>query len=248
MEIDEITNEKMKAIIDRKFPLAAKYDPVWQLENEMGGPSVAAGGFDEEDAFSTGDRKCSDLGCGNAISSIFLAKEFGVQVFATDRWVKASENQARIQAANIEHLVFPINADAHSLPYADNFFNAAICVNAYQFFGTADTYFNDHLGKLMKTGSEIGFALFGIFHEFETLVPDYLQEHWRKDFYFFHSLDWWKRHFIRCGSVDIDFADDFDGDGNEIAMKWEPIPDRMKMVRIDAGRNFSWFRLVINKR
>jgi len=248
MEINEITNEKKEAIIDRNFPLAAKYDPVWQLENEMGGPCLWLLEALTRKMHLQPGMKILDLGCGNAISSIFLAKEFGVQVFATDRWVKASENQERIQAANVEHLVFPINADAHSMPYAEKFFDAAICVNAYQFFGTADTYFSEHLGKLMKIGSEIGFALFGIYHEFEMLVPDYLQKHWPNDFYFFHSLDWWKRHFIRCGSVDIVFADDFDGDGNEIAMKWEPIPDRMKMVRIDAGRNFSWFRLIIKKR
>ena len=247
MEIGQITNEKKKAIINKKFPLAAKYDPAWQLENEMGSPCLWLVEAVTRKMHLQPGIKILDLGCGSAISSIFLAKEYGVQVFATDPGVHASENQKRVQAANVEHLVFPINAEAHSLPYADNFFDAGICVNAYQFFGTADTYFNQHLGMLMKKGAEIGFALFGIYKEFENLVPEYLKEHWWNDFYYFHSLDWWKRHFIRCGSVDIVFADDFDGDGNEIAMKWEPIPDRMNMVRVDAGRNLSWFRLIIRK-
>jgi cyclopropane fatty-acyl-phospholipid synthase-like methyltransferase len=43
-----------------------------------------------------------DMGCGRAISSIFLAKEFGVQVWATDLWIKPSENWARIRAAGLE--------------------------------------------------------------------------------------------------------------------------------------------------
>jgi len=33
-----------------------------------------------------------DLGCGKAISSVFLAKEFGVQVWAYDLWIKATDN------------------------------------------------------------------------------------------------------------------------------------------------------------
>ena len=33
-----------------------------------------------------------DLGCGRANSSIFLHREFGVQVWATDLWFSASEN------------------------------------------------------------------------------------------------------------------------------------------------------------
>ena len=247
MELQQITHEKIEVIINPNFPLAAKYDPVWQLENELGCPCLWLVEAVTRKMHLQPGMKLLDLGCGKAISSIFLAKEFGVQVFATDLWITASENQKRIQAANVEHLVFPINAEAHSLPYADSFFDAAICVNTYQFFGTADTYFNEHLGKLMKTGAEIGFALFGPYQEFENLVPEYLKEHWWNDFYYFHSLDWWHRHFLRCGSVEIVFADDFDGGGNEIAMKWEPIPDRMNMVRADAGRNLSWFRLIIKR-
>ena len=33
-----------------------------------------------------------DLGCGLAMSSIFLRREFDVQVWATDLWFNASEN------------------------------------------------------------------------------------------------------------------------------------------------------------
>jgi cyclopropane fatty-acyl-phospholipid synthase-like methyltransferase len=33
-----------------------------------------------------------DLGCGRAMSSIFLRRQFGVQVWATDLWFSASEN------------------------------------------------------------------------------------------------------------------------------------------------------------
>ena len=35
-----------------------------------------------------------DLGCGRAMTSIFLAKEFGAEVWATDLWIDASANQA----------------------------------------------------------------------------------------------------------------------------------------------------------
>ena len=36
-----------------------------------------------------------DLGCGRAASSVFLQREFGVQVWATDLWFDASENRQR---------------------------------------------------------------------------------------------------------------------------------------------------------
>lgn len=34
-----------------------------------------------------------DLGCGTALTSIFLAKEFDAEVWATDLWTEASANQ-----------------------------------------------------------------------------------------------------------------------------------------------------------
>ncbi len=43
-----------------------------------------------------------DLGCGRAASSIFLHREFGVQVWATDLWFDASENLQRIRDAGVE--------------------------------------------------------------------------------------------------------------------------------------------------
>jgi hypothetical protein len=43
-----------------------------------------------------------DLGCGKAMTSIFLAKELGAEVWATDLWIEASANQARIRDAGVE--------------------------------------------------------------------------------------------------------------------------------------------------
>jgi 2-polyprenyl-3-methyl-5-hydroxy-6-metoxy-1,4-benzoquinol methylase len=42
-----------------------------------------------------------DLGCGTALTSIFLAREFDVEVWATDLWVKPTENWERIHAAGL---------------------------------------------------------------------------------------------------------------------------------------------------
>ena len=51
-----------------------------------------------------------DLGCGRAASSIFLRREFGVEVWAADLWFSVSENIQRIRDAGVEDGVFPIHA------------------------------------------------------------------------------------------------------------------------------------------
>ena len=52
--------------------------------------------------------KILDLGCGKACSSIFLAKEYDVKVWATDLWIDATTNFENIKAMDAEENVFPI--------------------------------------------------------------------------------------------------------------------------------------------
>jgi cyclopropane fatty-acyl-phospholipid synthase-like methyltransferase len=77
-----------------------------------------------------------DLGCGLALSSIFLRLEFDVEVWAVDLWFSASENLKRIRDAGVEQRVYPIHAEARALPFADEFFDAVVAIDSYSHFGT----------------------------------------------------------------------------------------------------------------
>lgn len=55
-------------------------------------------------------------------------------------WIKPTENFARISQAGVEDLVYPIQADARSLPFAEAYFDAILCTDAYIYFGTDDLY------------------------------------------------------------------------------------------------------------
>ena len=66
------------------FPRSAAYDPVWLLDNMMGPCSVwLTEALALQVTLAPGSRVV-DVGCGKAMSSIFLAREFGVQVTAVD--------------------------------------------------------------------------------------------------------------------------------------------------------------------
>jgi cyclopropane fatty-acyl-phospholipid synthase-like methyltransferase len=93
-----------------------------------------------------------DLGCGTGLTSIFLAKEFGVKVFATDLWISASDNYRRFNEAGLEDSIIPVHAEAHELPYAGEYFDAAVSVDAYHYFGGDEKYMDEHLAPLVKKG------------------------------------------------------------------------------------------------
>lgn len=187
------------------YPRSARYDPRWPLENLMG-PNVLwlAEALTDVMDLRPGMRVL-DLGAGRALSSIFLAQEFDLQVWATDLWIGATENQQRIETAGMSASVFPIHAEAHTLPFAHDFFDALISLDAYHYFGTDDLYAR-YIARFLKSGAPIGIIVPGIREEIEA-VPAQLAPHWPAEFWTFHSPRWWARHWERSGALSVERAD-----------------------------------------
>src|SRR6267378_4192767 len=122
-------------LISPRFPRASGYHPEWVLAGISGAanPLWMTEWLAEALDLRPGMRVL-DLGCGRALTSIFLRREFGVTVWATDLWISPSENVLRIRDAGVEDGVFPIHATAHSLPFAAEFFDAVICVDSFPYF------------------------------------------------------------------------------------------------------------------
>src|SRR5207237_2305436 len=126
-----------------RFPRSNKYHPEWVIAAASSGAHALwitewlTSGLNLKPGM-----RVLDLGCGRALSSIFLRREFGVQVWATDLWFSASENLQRIRDAGVEDGVFPIHADARSLPFATEFFDAVVSLDSFVYYGTDDLYLN----------------------------------------------------------------------------------------------------------
>src|SRR5687768_605633 len=104
-----------------QFPRSAAYDPVWVLERLMG-PNVLwlTAVLTQVMPLEAGSRVL-DVGCGRAVSSVFLAREFHLQVWATVLGMGATENWKTVTEAGVGDRVFPIYAEAHALPFVDGF-------------------------------------------------------------------------------------------------------------------------------
>jgi cyclopropane fatty-acyl-phospholipid synthase-like methyltransferase len=188
-----------------------------------------------------------DLGCGRAASSIFLHHEFGVQVWATDLWCSASENLQRVRDAGAADGVFPIQADARSLPFAIEFFDAIVSIDSFFYYGTDDLYLN-YLARFVKPDGLLGIAGAGLMREFDGPLPDHLREWWTPDLWCLHSADWWRRHWERTGIMTIETADTMP-DGWRLWLDWHRViaPDNAVEIRTleaDAGRHLGYVRAV----
>ena len=245
MTIDETS-------ITQRFPRSFKYNPEWMVA----GASSSANALwltewlSESLALSPGMRVL-DLGCGRATSSIFLRREFGVEVWATDLWFSASENLQRIRDAGVEDGVFPIHADARALPFAAGFFDAIVSIDSFVYYGTDDLYLN-YLCQFLRPGGSIAIAGAGLAAEIEGPVPEHLRTWWTPSLWSLHSASWWRRHWERTGLVSIEHADLLP-DGWQLWLAWHQViaPDNaveIAAVSADRGRYLGYVRAVGRRR
>ena len=233
------------------FPRSAAYDESWVTENRMG-PNVLwlAESLAERMTLEPGMR-VMDLGCGRGLSSVFLAREFDIEVWATDLWIKPTGNWERIREAGLEGQVHPIYAEAHQLPYAEGFFDAIVSLDAYQYFGTADLYLQ-YLAPFLRPGGEIGVVCPSFRREIgPDDVPGYLTDlYGAGGFHAFHTADWWRDHFRKAAVVEVTLADE----PAESDAIWEEFiphtrPHEQEALRADAtGERLLTFARVIARR
>jgi SAM-dependent methyltransferase len=234
------------------------YDAEWVFANQMGPNALWLMEALTEVVRIERGMRVLDLGCGTAMTSIFLAKEFGAQIWATDLWIDATSNLTRIREAGVEDLVVPVHAEAHDLPFAKGFFDAIVSVDAYQYFGTADLYLG-YITEFLRPDGEIGVVVPALLEEIGAEVPPEIAPWWEWDFCCFHSPAWWRTHWAKTGKVRVDVADAIE-EGWKDWMRFDalsvPYLDGWRkdsarrtgeMLSVDQGKLFGFTRIVATK-
>ena len=233
------------------FPRSSKYHPDWIKSSVSGGanPLWLTEWLTNDMTLKPGMRVL-DLGCGRAMSSIFMHREFGVEVWAVDLLISVAENAERIRDAGAGQHVFPFNADARHLPFAAGFFDAIISIDSFFYYGTDDLYLASIL-RYLKPGGYIAIAGAGTIVEFNGVVPMHLQEWWTADLWCLHSAGWWRQHWQRTGFVDVLLADSMEN-GWKHWLQWHYsiAPDNkaeIEVLKEDAGRYLGYVRVIARR-
>lgn len=235
------------ATISERFPRSLRYNREWLLAGISGAanPLWMAEWLSGVVDLQPGMRVL-DLGCGRAISSIFLHREFGVEVWATDLWFSAAENGQRIRDAGAQRHVFPVHADARSLPFSDEFFDAIVSFDSFPYYGTDDLYLG-YLARFVKPNGLVGIAGAGLIQEIDH-IPCHLREWWTDDLWCLHSPSWWRRHWDRNTFVDVEIADTMP-DGCQLWLDWHRIiaphnEAELKALEADRGEYLGYVRIL----
>lgn len=196
-----------------RFPRASRYPSLWVAQNQMGPNALWLTEWLCEVLDVAPGMRILDLGCGRAMSSIFLAREYGAQVFAADLWIAAADNWTRIEDAGLTDRIVPIEAEAHALPFAEGFFDVIVSIDAYTYFGTDDLYLG-YIVRYLRAGGVLAIVVPGLTQELGSAPPPHLLKaqdngkvFWEPDCWCFHSADWWRRHWQRPGLVEVTLCD-----------------------------------------
>jgi SAM-dependent methyltransferase len=248
-------------LLNPTFPRSNTYDPTWVMSAQMGpNPLWLAEWLVGALPLRPGQRVL-DLGCGTALSSIFLAREFGVHVCAADLWVDPDENWQRAQEVGVADLVCPMKAEAHALPFAKGYFDAIISIDSYQYFGT-DLHYLFYLARFLRPGGMLGIVMPGLMQEMNGKVPEHLSMpqangacFWEEECLSFLTVDAWTALWKGNSQVDIRCADtlpdgwrhwrDFER-AVEAAGK-NIFPSVAESLDRDAGRFLGFVRLVAER-
>ena len=104
---------------------------------------------------------------------------------------------------------------------AQGFFDAAIAIDCYHYFGASESYFPDVFSKLVKPGGQLGIVVPGLKAEFERGYPETLEELWIPELFTLHSNKWWRNLWEKTGLCEITACYDLD----DPKALWQPWAD-----------------------
>jgi len=186
------------------FPLASSYDADWLLSLDMGpNPLWLLEDLLSDVVVRPGDRVL-DLGSGRGATSVFLAKERGVEVWALDLWVDVATAEETFAEAGVGDSVTAVQADARQpLPFQNGAFDAIISVDAWEYVGT-DDHFLPSLLRVLRSGGAIGVATPSMTPDVRDIgaIPDHIGQVVGWEAMAWHSPEWWKLQWELTGLLD----------------------------------------------
>ena len=195
-----------------------------------------------------------DLGSGQGLTSVFLAKEYGFKVYASDLWSDPDVNQkffAEMGLTKDEIIAF--KADAENLDFDKNFFDAVVSTDSYNYFGRNEKYLDEKLLPYVKNGGYIYISIPGMKKDCHDNLPKELLLSWTPEqLEYMHDVEYWKNIVSQCKGADVIEVSEMESN-DEVWADWlkqenEYAVDDRKSMEAGGGKYLNFIKIVLQKR
>lgn len=195
-----------------------------------------------------------DLGSGQGLTSVFLAKEYGFTVVAADLWSDPEENRKFFDAMGLDrNQIIPVKADATDLPFEPESFDAVVSVDSYNYFGRDENYLDDRLLPFVKPGGYIYIAIPGMKQDCHDRLPSELLLSWTPEqLDYMHDVAYWSRIVGTCRGAEVLSVKEMESN-EEVWADWlkqdneYAVGDR-KAMEAGGGRYLNFIAIVLRKK
>lgn len=201
----------------------------------------------------SGARVC-DLGSGQGLTSVFMAREYGFTVYACDLWSEPEEHLPFFREMGLDdrHII-PVKADATAMPFGKEYFDAVISVDSYNYFGRDKSYLDDKLLPHVKGGGYVYIAIPGMKKDCHDNLPPELLLSWTPEqMDYMHDVNFWTE--LVCASKLCDVIEVAEMQSNdEVWADWlrqeneYAVGDR-KSMEAGAGKYLNFIKIILRKK
>ena len=195
-----------------------------------------------------------DLGSGQGLTSVFLAREYGLTVYAADLWSDPAENRAFFRSMGLsDDQIIPVKADATDLPFEKDFFDAVVSTDSYNYFGRDPEYLDRCLLPFVKRGGLIYIAIPGMKQDCHDHLPPELLLSWTSEqLDYMHDVPYWRRMVSQCRGAEVLEVVEMQSN-DEVWADWlkqeneYAVSDR-KSMEAGAGKYLNFIKIVLRRR
>lgn len=195
-----------------------------------------------------------DLGSGQGLTSVFLAKEYGFSVYAADLWSDPEENRRFFREMGLDdRQIIPVHADATALPFEKEFFDAVISTDSYNYFGRDPEYLDQKLLPFVKKGGYLYIAIPGMKRDcHEDLPPELLLSWTPEQLAYMHDLPYWRNMVEQSRDAEVIEVGEMESN-DEVWSDWlkqeneYAVCDR-KAMEAGGGKYLNFIRIVLRKK
>lgn len=195
-----------------------------------------------------------DLGSGQGLTSVFLAKEYGFTVYAADLWSDPVENRTFFDSIGVSpDRLIPVKADATALPFEKGFFDAIVSTDSYNYFGRDESFLDEKLLPFVKSGGYIYIAIPGMKKNCHDDLPPELLLSWTPEqLDYMHDVKYWTNMVSKCVGAEALSIKEMESN-DEVWADWlkqdndYAIGDR-KSMEAGGGKYLNFISIVLRKK